>query len=83
MIRRRRFAAEEERPRLHVEVGIIAQAVVQHDNPQGIQQLPLVFVNAFHLTVEDRVRVDRLAGGPAEANRQTAASHRALLRESV
>ena len=61
LIGRRRFAGEEERPRRHLEAGILAQPVIEHDDAQRIQQLPLVFVDALDLAIEDRVRIDRSA----------------------
>ena len=62
----RRFAGEEECPRRHLELGILPQPVVEHDDAQRIQQLPLVFVNALDLAVEDGVRVHRLPDGRLE-----------------
>ena len=41
--------------------GIFAQAVVKHDDAQRVEQLPLVFVDAFDLAVEDRVGIDATA----------------------
>ena len=41
--------------------GFVAQPVVEHDDVQDVEQLPLVLVDALDLAVEDRVRVDRLA----------------------
>ena len=42
-------------------LGILAQAVVEHDDAQRVEQLPLVFVDALDLAIEDRFRVDHLA----------------------
>ena len=56
---RRRLAGEEERPRRHVERRVLAQPVVEHDDVQRVQQLPLVLVDPLDLRVEDRVGVDR------------------------
>src|SRR5260370_1285050 len=60
-LRRRCLAGEEKRSWLHGNVWVFPDTVVKHDNPQGIQQLPLVFVNSFDLTIEDRIRVYRLS----------------------
>src|SRR5882762_3286856 len=53
-VARRRLAREQKRPRRHLQVWIVTQPVVKHDDPQGIEQLPLVFVDALDLTVEHR-----------------------------
>src|SRR5438552_8560936 len=66
MVGRRRLAGEKERPRRHREVWILPQPVVKHHDAQGIEQLPLVFVDTFDLAIKDGVRVDRLAGGRFE-----------------
>jgi hypothetical protein len=58
----RGLAGEQKSPRHHLEVRILPQPVVQNNNSQGIQQLSLVFVDPFDLTVENRVRVDRQSG---------------------
>ena len=58
----RGLAGEEERARRHVEFGILAQPVVEHDDVQRVQELPLVFVDALDLRVEDRVGIDHLSG---------------------
>ena len=62
MVGGRRLAREEERPRRHLQVRIRPQPVVEHHDPQRVEQLPLVFVNALDLAIEDRVRVHRLPG---------------------
>ena len=54
----RRLAGEEEGARGHVEVRVLAQPVIENDDPQRVEQLPLVFVNALDLAIEDRVRID-------------------------
>ena len=66
VVGRRRLAGEEERPRRHLEVRILAQPVVEHHDAQRIEQLPLVFVDALDLAIEDGVRVHRLTGGRLE-----------------
>ena len=81
--------AKKNGARRHVQVGIVAQAVVEHDHVQNVEQLPLVLMNSLDLAVEDRVGVDRLPGrrlepvgeaglgralGAAEASRKAASS---------
>ena len=63
---RRGLAREEKRPRGHVEVGVRAEAVVEDDDAERVEQLPLVFVDALDLAIEDRVRVDDLPGRRAQ-----------------
>ena len=46
--------------------GILPQPIVEHHDAQRIQQLPLVFVDALDLAIEDAVRVYRFAGRPLE-----------------
>ena len=36
-VRRRGLAGEEESPRRHVELGVVAQAIIQNDNVQDIE----------------------------------------------
>ena len=62
-IGRRRLAREEEGARRRRELGVRAHPVVEHDDAQRVQQLALVFMDALHLAVEDRVGIDGLAGG--------------------
>ena len=62
-IGRRGLAGEEEGARRHVERRVVAQAIVEDDDVQHIEQLPLVFVDAFDLAVEDGVGIDGLPGG--------------------
>ena len=45
---------------------VLAQAVVEHDDVERVQELPLVFVDALDLRVEDRLGVDHLSGGGLE-----------------
>ena len=45
-----------------VERRVLAQPVVEHDDVQRVEQLPLVLVDALDLAVEDRVGIDRLPG---------------------
>ena len=42
--------------------GIALEPVVEGDDVQHVEVLALVLVDAFHLDVEERVRVDRDAG---------------------
>ena len=79
----RRLAGEEERPRRHFEVRVLAQPVVEHDDVQRVQQLPLVLVNALDLAVEDRVRIDADAGRLPSASPRNATWPRAWLAERV
>ena len=60
---RRRPAGEEERSRRHVEAGVFAQAVVENNNAQRVEQLALVFVDALDLAVKDYVGINGLARG--------------------
>ena len=55
------LGAEEEHPGLHFEGGIADQPVVQHQNVQGVEHLPLVLVETLGLGVEDEVRAYRNA----------------------
>ena len=61
MVSRRRLAGEEECTRFYFRVGMLSQPVIDYDDPECIQQLPLVFVDALDLAVEDGVRVNALA----------------------
>ena len=61
MVGGRRLASEKERPRRHIEVRIFAKAIIENDDPQRIEQLSLVFMDALDLAVKDCVGVDRLA----------------------
>ena len=70
VVRRRRLAGEEERPRRHLEARVLPQPVVEHDDAQRVEQLPLVLVDALDLAVEDRVR------DPPSAPRSIGASRR-------
>ncbi len=60
MVSRCRFAGEEECARHHFCVGILPQPVINDDDSQRVQQLSLIFVDAFDLAIEDRVRVHEL-----------------------
>src|SRR3984957_12983017 len=66
MIGRGSLSGEEECAGLDLEIRVIAQAVIQHNNTQCVQELPLIFVNALYLRVDDGVGVDRLTGGRLE-----------------
>ena len=37
---------------------VLAQAIVEHDDVQRVQQLPFVFVDALDLRVENRVGIN-------------------------
>ena len=71
MVGGRRLAGEEERARRHLEARVLPQPVVEHDHAQRVQQLPLVFVDALDLAVEDRVGIDAHAGRRLEPFAQT------------
>ena len=60
MVGRRRLTREQERPRSHLKVRVLPHAIVEHDDPQRVQQLPLVFVDALDLAIKNCVRIDRL-----------------------
>src|SRR5207253_4550624 len=62
----RRFAGEEESARRRIKVRMLSQSVVEHHNAQGVEQLPLVLVDALDLAIKDTVRVYRFAGRPLE-----------------
>jgi len=59
----RRYAGQPclqiEGGRRHLYARIVTQTVIEHDNAQRVQKLPLVFVNTFDLRVEDGVWVNR------------------------
>ena len=42
-------------------VGFFAQAVVEHDDVERVQELPLVLVDALDVRVEDRLGIDHLS----------------------
>ena len=58
-VARRRLGAEEEGVGLGDGVGVILQLLVQGDDMQHVQQLPLVLVEPLHLHVEDGVGIQR------------------------
>jgi hypothetical protein len=62
MIGRRRLAREEKRARGHFKVRVRSQSIVQDDDPERVEHLSLVFVNALDLAVEDAVGIHRLSG---------------------
>ena len=62
VVRRGRLPGEEERPGPDVETRIFPEPVVEDHDAQGVEQLPLVLVDALDLTVEDAVRVNHLPG---------------------
>ena len=62
VIARRGLAAEHEDARLHGELGIGLQPVIEPDDVQDVEVLALVLVDALHLHVEDRGRIDDDAG---------------------
>jgi hypothetical protein len=61
-IARRRLAAEDERARHHLRVGIRSQTVIERDHVQDVQVLTLVFVDTLDLNVEERRRIDEDPG---------------------
>ena len=54
--RRGGLAGKDECARCHVQIWIFPQPVVQHDDAQRIEQLPLVFMDSLDLTIEDADR---------------------------
>src|SRR5207244_2117032 len=58
---RRRLASKEAGARRHLQRGMVAQPVIEHDDVQEVEQLALVLMNAFDLAVEERVWVDALS----------------------
>ena len=59
----RRLGAEQERVGLRDGVGVVLELLVQCDDVQHVQKLPLIFVEPLHLNVEDGVRVQFHAPG--------------------
>ena len=55
----RGFAAEDERARLHGDIGIVLDALVEGEDVQHFEVLALVFVEALDEDVEDGVGIDR------------------------
>ena len=53
VISRRGLGAEEEYPRLHGIVGIVHNAIVKHQDVQGVEQLPLVLMQALGLNIKN------------------------------
>ena len=62
-IPRRRLGAEQERVGLRDGVGVVLELLVQCDDVQHVQKLPLILVEPLHLNVEDGVRVQLHAPG--------------------
>ena len=56
-----RLTSEEKCARHHLHIGIFAQPVISNHNPQCVQQLPLIFVDALDVAVEDGAWVDDLS----------------------
>src|ERR1700683_4996972 len=54
----RRLAGEEERARRDIETRILTQTLIDNNDPQSIEQLALIFVDALDLAIEDGVRID-------------------------
>ncbi len=61
MVGRCRLAGKEKCPRGHLQLRILPQPVVEHDDAQGVEELPFIFMDAFDLTIEDGVRINGLA----------------------
>src|SRR5208337_4352665 len=57
---RRDLAGEKERAWVQIEPRVLAQPVVEHNDPQCIQELAFVLVDAFDLAIEDRLRINGL-----------------------
>src|SRR5262245_14335172 len=60
------LAGEKESPRRHVKLGVLPQPIVEYHDAERVQQLPLVFMDALDLAIEDAIGVYRLAGCPLE-----------------
>src|SRR5215472_1348357 len=71
LIGRRSFSCKEESARDHLQVRIFSKPVVTDDDSQGIQQLPLVFVNTLDLGVKNCVGIDDLARRSLEPFRKS------------
>ncbi len=63
LVGRRRLARKEERARRHLETRILPQPIIEDDDAQHVEELPLVFVYPLDVTIEDAVRVHGLSGG--------------------
>ena len=61
-VSRRRLGAEDDGARRNRQVGIFLDPVVQGDDVQDVQQLPLVLVQALDLDIEHGGRIDDLPG---------------------
>ena len=55
------FRAEDEHARLHGKVLVVHNPVIQHQDVQRVQHLPLVLVQALRLYVKDEVRIHHRA----------------------
>ena len=53
--------AEDEGARRNAEVRVVADPVVQHEDVQRVEQLALVLVQALHLYVKHRLRIEHQA----------------------
>jgi hypothetical protein len=58
------LAGEEEGARREVELRVLVQAIVEHDDVQRVQQLPLVFEDAIDLRVENVVGINSGSSQP-------------------
>src|SRR5512143_2237475 len=58
-VSRRGLAAEDERAGHYVLIGSFLDAIVQSNNVQNVEVLPLVFVDPLDLNVEQRVGICR------------------------
>src|SRR5258708_25293148 len=62
MIGWRGLAREQECTRRHLKGRVLPHPVVKDDDTQSVEQLPLVFVDALDLAIENCVRVHLLSG---------------------
>ena len=69
-IARRRLAGEDLDPRHPVALRLVLHRLVQRDGFEDVEQLPLVFVDALDLDVEQRGRIDLDAEPLADQSRQ-------------
>ena len=69
-IARRRLAGEDLDPRHPVALRLVLDRLVERDRLEDVEQLPLVFVDALDLHVEQRRRIDLDAEALADQPRQ-------------
>jgi hypothetical protein len=70
VVPRGRLAAEDEHARLHGELRLGLEPMIETDHVQDVQVLALVFVYALDLHVEDGSRIDDDAGALLDVLRE-------------